>query len=338
VARELLTGLSDPLDPLTLDDVVPVLREIRGFLVGDNYLDTLLDLVRTVLHTAPSDGKSRKDLLAACADQDVVKRFILTLEPDETTAPPALLELMSTAGGDHLETLLDLFTSSLHHRSSPLLRQLLETQIRGQTARVTERLRTLGGHAAIDLFRLVVKADSNVAAEAAVGFLGGTDEERQLEGLSFLETAPYGARVGRALVGALGAGSSAVRLRALAILAHQRESRAFDPLVERVKRGSAGELTVAEARAAGEALAAVDPSRARPLFKEWVRPSGLLGRLAPGQAVLRWAAVSGLVHLPGRDSEDLLEWLAHHTADDLAREAEAALQQLRRATGGRPHA
>jgi hypothetical protein len=338
VAKELLIGLSDPLDPLTLDDVVPVLREIRGFLVGDNYLDTLLDLVRTVLHMAPSDENSRKELLAACADQDAVKRFILTLEPDEAAAPPALLELMSTAGGDHLETLLDLFTSSLNHRNSPLLRQLLETQIRGQTARVTERLRTLGGHAAIDLFRLVVKADPNVAAEASVGFLGGTDEELQLEGLSFLETAPYGARVGRALVGAIDAGSSVVRLRALAILARHREGRAFDPLVERVKRGSTGELTVAEARAAGEALAAVDPARARPLFKEWARPSGLLGRLAPGQTVLRWAAVSGLAHLPGRDSEDLLEWLSHHTADDLSRQAEAALQQLRRATGGRPHA
>jgi hypothetical protein len=338
VARELLTGLSDPLDPLTLDDVVPVLRELRGFLVGDNYLDALLDLVRTVLHMAPSDEKSRKELLAACADQDVVKRFILTLEPDETAAPPALLELMSTAAGDHLETLLDLFTSSLHHRGSPLLRQLLETQIRGQTARVTERLHTLGGHVAIDLFRLVVKADPNGAAEAAVGFLGGTDEELQLEGLRFLETAPYGARIGRALVGALGAGSSAVRVRALAILARQRESRAFDPLVERVKRGSTGELTVAEARAAGEALASVDPARARPLFKEWARPSGLLGRLAPGQTIFRWAAVSGLAHLPGRDSEDLLEWLSHHTADDLSRQAEAALEQLRRAPGGRPHA
>jgi hypothetical protein len=249
VAKELLIGLSDPLDPLTLDDVVPVLREIRGFLVGDNYLDTLLDLVRTVLHMAPSDENSRKELLAACADQDAVKRFILTLEPDEAAAPPALLELMSTAGGDHLETLLALFTSSLNHRNSPLLRQLLETQIRGQTARVTERLRTLGGHAAIDLFRLVVKADPNVAAEASVGFLGGTDEELQLAGLSFLETAPYGARVGRALVGAIDAGSSVVRLRRCILARHResqpdprREGSAVPPVSSRSPRRGGGEL------------------------------------------------------------------------------------------------
>ena len=338
LAKELLAGLSDPLDPLTLDDVAPVLREICAFLVGDNYLDALLEVVHTVKRTAPPDEKARKELLASCIDEDVVRRFILELGPDEPAAPPALVELMSTAPGDHLGTLLDLFAGSLHHRGSPLIRQLLETQMHGQTARVVERLHALGGPASIELFRLLTRADPAGAVEAAVGFIGGTDEELQLEGLRFLETVPYGARIGRALVGALGAGSSAVRVRSLAILARQRESRAFDPLVERVKRGSTGELTVAEARAAGEALASFDPTRARPLFKEWIRPSGLLGRLAPGQTILRWAAVSGLAHLPGRDSEELLEWLSRHTSDDLSRQAEATLARLRHPQEGRPHA
>jgi len=338
LAKELLAGLSDPLDPLTLDDVAPVLREICAFLVGDNYLDALLEVVHTVKRAAPPDEKARKELLASCIDEDVVRRFILQLRPDEPGAPPTLVELMSMAPGDHLGTLLDLFAGSPHHRGSPLVRQLLETQMHGQTARVVKRLDVLGGPAAIDLFRLLTRADPAGAVEAAVGFLGGTDEELQLEALRFLETVPYGARIGRALVGALGAGSSAVRVRALAILARRRESRAFDPLVERVKRGSTGELTVAEARAAGEALASFDPVRARPLFKEWIRPSGLLGRLAPGQTVLRWAAVSGLAHLPGRDSEELLEWLSRHTSDDLSRQAETALAQLRHPQGGGPRA
>jgi hypothetical protein len=127
-------------------------------------------------------------------------------------------------------------------------------------------------------------------------------------------------------------------LRALGILARQRESRAFDPLVEKVRRGATGDLTVAEARAAGEALAWLDPERARALFKEWIRPPGLLSRLAPGQTILRWAAVSGLAHLPGPASEELLEWLSHHTSDDLSRQAEATLAQLRHAKEGQPRA
>ena len=338
LVKELLAGLADPFDPLTLDDVTPVLRELRGFLVGDNYLDALLDVVHAVQRVAPADERSRKELLAACADADAVRRFILTLTTEETGASPALLELVSVAPGDHLGTLLDLFTGSLHHRTSPLVRHLLETQMRSQTARVVERLAGLGGHAAVELFRLAVNADPVGAVDAAVTLLGRTEEELQLEALSFLEHSSYGAKIGRALVGVLGAESPAVRLRALAILAHQRESRAFDPLVDRVRRGAAGELTVAEVRAAGEALARLDPEKARPLFKEWARPAGLLSRLNAGQTTLRWAAVSGLAHLPGRDSEELLEWLSQHAGGELSRQAAVALAQLKQRVGSKPGA
>jgi hypothetical protein len=338
LVKELLAGFVDPFDPLTLDDLAPVLRELRGFLVGGNYLDALLDVVHTVQRMAPPDDKSRKELLAACADADAVRRFILTLTTEEMHTSPALLELVSIAPGDHLGTLLDLFTDSLHHRTSSLVRQLLETQMRGQTVRVAERLQTLDGNIAIELFRLMTKADPAGALDGAVTLLGRNEEELQLEALNFLEHSSYGAKIGRALVGALGAESSLVRLRALAILAHHRESRAFDPLVEKVRRGATGDLTLAEARAVGEALARLDSEKARPLFKEWARPPGLLSRLNPGQTTLRWAAVSGLAHLPGRDSEELLEWLSHHAGEELSRQAAVALAQLKESMGGKPGA
>ncbi len=338
LVKELLTGLADPFDPLTLDDVAPVLREVRGFLVGDNYLDALIDVVHTVQRMAPTDDKSRKELLAACADADVVRRFILTLPQGEMPTSPALLELVSVAPGDHLGTLLDLFTASLQHRTSPLVRQLLDTQMRGQTARVADRLQALDGNIAVELFRLMTKADPGGALDAALRLLVRKEEELQLEALNFLEHCSYGAKIGRALVGALGVESPAVRVRALAILVRQRESRAFEPLVEKVRHGAAGGLTVAEARVAGEALARLDPEKARPLFKEWARPAGLLSRLNPGQTTLRWAAVSGLAHLPGRDSEEVLEWLSHHGSDDLSRQAADTLAQLKHPTGSKPSA
>jgi hypothetical protein len=338
LVKELLAGLADPLDPLALDDVIPVLREIRGFLVGDNYLDAVIEVVRTVQRMAPADQDTRGKLLAACADAEAVRTFILALTPEEVHVTPALLELMAIAPGDHLGTLLDLFTSSLHHRSSPLIRELLEARMEGQSARVAERMHALGGQAAIALFGLVAKRDPAGAVEPAARLLGSGEEELQLEALRFLEHGPYGAAVGRSLVGALSAPASAVRLRALAVLARHRESRAFGPLVERLRRGAAAGLALAEARAAGEALAWLDPEKARPLFKEWVRPPGLLGRLAPGQTTLRWAAVSGLAHLPGKDTEELLEWLVHHTGDDLQRFGSETLAHLRRPKGGAPGA
>jgi hypothetical protein len=84
--------------------------------------------------------------------------------------------------------------------------------------------------------------------------------------------------------------------------------------------------------------ARLDPEKARPLFKEWVRPPGLLSRLNPGQTTLRWAAVSGLAHLPGRDSEELLEWISHHAGEELSRQAAVALAQLKQPMGSKPGA
>ncbi|HVN31755.1 MAG TPA: hypothetical protein VMT45_07180 [Thermoanaerobaculaceae bacterium] len=338
LVRELMAALVDPLDPLTLDDLAPVLRELRGFLVGEGYLDALLEVVRAVQRLAPPDEKVRRELIAACADEDAVRRFILALKPDQVTVPPALLELLTVAPGDHLGSMLDLFTGSLHQRSSPLLRQLLETQMHGHAARVAERLQSLGGNLAVELFRVMAKADQPGATDTALKFLLGDEEELQLEALSFLEHAPYGAKIGRALVGAFGARSPGVRLRVLGILVGHREGRAFQPLVERLRQGSTGDMTVVEAQAVGEALARLDPERAAPLFMEWVRPPGLLARLVPGQEALRWAAVSGLAHLPGRESEELLEWLARHTSDELSSFTSETLARLRNTKGGPPGA
>ena len=91
----------------------------------------------------------------------------------------------------------------------------------------------------------------------------------------------------------------------------------------------AADVSGAETEAVGEAMARLDPEKARVVFKQWVRPSGLLGRLTPGQTTLRSAAVAGLALLPGRDSEELLQWLARHAGDELSRRCDLALARLK---------
>ena len=328
LVRELLAGLADTSDPLALEDVLPALQETAAFLVGEHRLAELVEVMHAVQHLGPADERARTRLLAACANGEVVRRYLLNLPADVQEMPPALMELVTLTPGDHLPTLLTLFGDS-SHRASPVVRQLLEGQVHGQAARIAEHVSGLEGKAAIELFRVTAKADPAGAVDVAIAFLGRPDEDLHLEALRFLEQAPYGARIGRALVGALGLATPAVRVRVLALLGRQRERRAFDPVVELVTRGAAADLTLAEAKAAGEALARLDPERARPVFRDWVRPPGLR-RLAPGQAMLRWAAVSGLALLPGGETEGLLEWLSHHGSEDLAHHCTALLDQLHR--------
>ena len=335
LVREMLVGLADPLDPLPLGDVTASLRELRGFLVSDGKLDTLLEAVRLIVRGTAVGGAGQPELVAACVDVETLKRLITALPPETKQAPPALLELASLAPGDHLATLLDLFDAA-EGQPSPVVRQLLEAQAKGQAPRLLARLRKTSGPAALALFRLMARVDATAAAGAAPELLARDVPDLQIEVLGFCERAPYGPKIGRALVGALDADSELVRNRALAILVRQREGRAFDPLVERLKRAGGG-FAETEAPAIGEALAKLDPERALSLFREWAKPPGLLGRIAPSQSVFRWAAASGLALLPGSESEELLERLARGASEELRRHADAALARLRQSRGGSSH-
>ncbi|MBZ5588500.1 MAG: hypothetical protein LAO05_08050 [Acidobacteriia bacterium] len=332
LVRGLLTGLSDPHDPLTFEDVAPVLREIRGFLVGERCFDALLEMARLVQAVSGLDEESHKELLAASVDEEVVRRFMVAVDPTETLAPPALIELMSLTPGDHLATLLDLFTSSARHRSSPVVSQLLESQLRGRAARLVDHLSGANAAVVIELFRLLARADPGGAIDVAVVLLARPEMEAQVEAAKFLSTVEYSGKVGRAMVGALGSTFLEVRTQAMAVLVRRREGRAFETLVDRTRR-NATELSMAEAKVTGEALARLDQEKARTVFKEWVRPSGLLGRLSPAQSILRWVAVAGLPLLPGKESEDLLQWLSHHAGDELAQQCGVALAELREQQG-----
>lgn len=332
--RDLLTGLVDPNDPFALEDVAPALREIRGFLVGEQLFEVLLEVIRSVAAAPGLPDDARRELLGACVDEEVVRRFMFSVQPNETAAPQALIELMAITPGDHLATLLDLFMGSARHRSSPVLSQLLESQLKGRAARLLDRLQGADPTTVLDLFRMLVRADPAGAVEAALTLAARPEIEVQLEAVRVLDATEYGGRVGRALVGALTSEFAEVRAQALATLVRRREGRAFDTLAERVRRG-ASDLSAAESRASGEALARLDPAKARALFKEWVRLSGLLGRLSPAQTALRWVAVAGLALLPGADSEELLRWLSRHAADDLARQCGAVLARLTEPQGAR---
>ena len=93
-----------------------------------------------------------------------------------------------------------------------------------------------------------------------------------------------------------------MRRKALDALVAQKERRAYDTLAEQLRTATAGQVSLAEAAAVGEAMARLEPERSRKLFAEWVRPPGLLGRLTSVPLWWRWAAVAGLAVLGGPDA------------------------------------
>ena len=138
LVREILAGLQDPDDRLPLGDVAATLRELRGFLVAEGKLDTLVEALRAIAASGVASG-TRGELLAACVDDETLKRLIAAVPAEAKQPPPALLELATLVPGDHVGALLDMFDAAAG-RPSPVVAQLLEIQARGQGARLVARL------------------------------------------------------------------------------------------------------------------------------------------------------------------------------------------------------
>jgi hypothetical protein len=105
--------------------------------------------------------------------------------------------------------------------------------------------------------------------------------------------------------------------------------RVFPALRAHVEKHAA-RLSVAEAEAAGRALAHASARLALDAFGEWLRPkdAGFLGKLVKvlaGPPVQR-VALAGLREIGGPEAEELLRLLAAHGDPALRPEAAAALE------------
>jgi hypothetical protein len=323
---ELLGMLKDPMDPLPIDDVLPVVREVRSYLLGEGLVREYAQILRRLSRRTPPE--SRELVRSAFADADVIKRLLQIAENPGELPPEDLMEVARLVGGDQLPALLAYLAEHPVGPGRSAALQLLETQAREQPQRLAERLLGDTDGADRELLRALARVDAALATDVAVELLASANPTVQVEALRILDLAPYGPKLGRALVGALKSASPKIRTQSLTMLLARRERRAWGTLLESFKALAASNLSLVEASFMGEALAQLDPERARPLFEEWLRSGGLIGRVQGITPALRWAAISGLALLPGGGSRELLESLAGKSSGELQRHCQSALARL----------
>jgi hypothetical protein len=336
LATELLDLLADEFDPLSPEDVTPLLREIRGYLLQDGLLRPLAEILKIVACKAPAGPETRARLLAAVADAEVFRRLLEAAGEKQQLSVDELTEIAALLPDDQVPTILDFLATHPDGAGRGIGIRLLEHEARNRPKRISERLLSNRETTDIELLRMLDRVNPAEATEVSLELLGSRTPAVQIAALGILGHAPYGARIGRALVGVLRAPTEEVRRKALDALVAQKERRAYDTLAEQLRTATAGQVSLTEAAAIGEAMARLEPDRSRKLFAEWVRPPGLLGRLASVPLWWRWAAVAGLVVLGGPDARELIGWLAGKASGDLAQHCEAALARLAAPAGGRP--
>lgn len=336
LTTELLALLADEFDPLELDDIVPMLREIRTFLLQDGLLRPLAQILRLVNEKTSTDPEVRTRILGTLADGEVFRRLLDVAGERRELSLDELTEIAELMPGDHVPIILDHLATHPDGAGRQLGMRLLENEGRSRPERISQRLLANREEADIELLRMLDRVNPPEAVNVSLELMSASKPAVQIAAMAVLARAPYAARVGRVLVGALKSPSEEVRRRALDALVAQRERRAYDTLVEQFKAMSPGPMSIAEATAMGEAMARLEPERARKQLAEWIRPPGLLARLASVHPPLRWGAVSGLTVLGGQQAEELIGWLASKTSDELQQYCQAALQTFAGRQGGEP--
>ena len=327
LVAELVDLLGDPVDPLSTGDLLPLIREIRAALIAEGDLETLVEIARICLTATTASPDLSRELLAAIADPATM-RAAFDRAAAEPAARPALVALLEAAPGDYLPMLLAALESCDDTTVAAYALDLIAARAAKDSRPLAAVLRTRPD-ANPALLAILARSDPEAALTIAGELLARGDEAARHAALGILEHAPWGPRVGRPLVYALAAADGETRQRALAVLVARRERRAVDPLLDRLTHHAQSQLADEEAAAIGAALAALDPQRVAPVFRDWIKPPGLLGRLAPVAPAFRWAAVAGISSLPAAEAIGLLTWLEGRVSGALQQACQAALTSLK---------
>jgi hypothetical protein len=329
---ELLELAADPQNDVAIDSIVPFVGEVRDFLLAEGQVGHLTEVVRACQMTFARSPESVAAIVSTFGDKQALAK-ILHSTPKGTLHPPEeLLDLLDLLPTDRLGHLVDLVMEERGEAGRRLTRQLIERYAADQPDYIVARMRTAEPSVVCDLLRACSNVMPDRALDAAIEMSRHSDPDVIHEVLLRFEEAPGGAKVSRALLKMLDAPDEEVRLKVWSLLAGRREHAAFAPLTRYIEQRAQSGLASAEAELAGRTLAQLAPSSALAVFKEWLRPKGLIGRWVetPAHLSLTFVTIAGLAVLPGDEPERLIREVAERSQDELKHHCLAALGRRRR--------
>lgn len=331
LVRELLRAALDPTDPLSLDELIPAVRDVRGLMLTEEHVPAMLRLCealeRGVTALDEEQGRPLRELLDSFLGVGALTQVVRAIGQDEQRPSPALLRLLDNARCDPLLTCLDLMEQERGLAQRRVLRQVIEGYLPARVQEVLARYRERRGSVAADLLRALVNAAPQQASEVIAHVASGDDIELQLEFLTLARHNPMGSQARSLLVHLLHAPSEEVRVRALDIIVALGEAGAFLPVVRHAEARVKSGASEAELEAVGQALAGLSTERALAQFQQWCTGGGFLSRWIKTEQPLRRVSAAGLALIPGDDAERLLQSLVDQGAEADARAARKAMTQ-----------
>lgn len=338
--KRLLVVAGDPTDPLSFDEVAPLLREARDFLLSDSRLQqllTLFDVLAAFADGHPELGEQVGPLVSGFFDQRAVQKLIHSVPKDAPSAPAELTKLLHSLPYDPVPVLLDLLASERSEHDRRVLREQLEGFLPARADVVIARMREVKGSLAADLLRTLSEKLPDAPSLVATTLISGEDDELQMEFLRLTAAGKTDTSTRGVLVHLLRSTSETLRVRTVESIGEHREPGAFTLLARHAEhRADERSSSPEEMAAAGRAMTLVDAARALESFREWAKPPGIIQRLVKNDAYgLRVrAAAAGLARHPSEEADKVLAELAGSVSSEaLRRVVEEARAERAKARG-----
>jgi hypothetical protein len=328
--RQLLAVAGDPTDPVGFDEVAPLVREARDFLLSDSRLQQLLalyDVLARFDDTHPDLAEQVGPLVSGFFDVRALQKLVRSVPHDAPGAPRELKDLLSSLPYDPLPVLLDLLGTERAENDRRILRELLEGFLPARADVVVARLRSVRGSLAADLLRALAERLPDAPSLVASTLIGGEDDELQMEFLRLTATARTDASTRGVLVHLLRSPSELLRVRTVEAIGEHREPGAFTLLQRHAEHRAEERSSPEEMTAVGRAMTLVDGGRAIEAFREWAKPAGILQRLMKNDAhgARMRAAAAGLARHPADEADAILrEMMAAASTEAMRRMVEDA--------------
>lgn len=302
------TKSSDRIDP---EDFLPLLVEVRDFMLTQGQLQNLMVLLESVGDYASEFEEDHpvQAMLEAFANFEALSRLIRSVPKTIFEPPPEFYELLDSLPGDHLETLLKILLQDRTAHSRRITRQMIERFGHGRVEQIRATLMQAQGAVAADLMRALSIVSPQDALAVTHVMMDRQEVEVLMECMHLLERYPDTDEIRPVLLGLVRAKEENIRIRALALVGKRAQAEDFTFLQSHILTRSMG-MTTAEATAVGLAMSKVDPVAALALFEDWLRPKGLLKRMRPVQRSQDVAAIGGLEQLDFEEADELLKVLA----------------------------
>lgn len=341
--RRLLVVAGDPTDPLHFDEVAPLVREARDFLLSDSRLQQLLalfDVISSFADGHPELAAQVGPLVSGFFDQRAVQKLIRSVPNDATAAPAELTKLLHSLPYDPVPVLLDLLASERSEHDRRVLRELLEGFLPARADVVIARMRETRGSLAADLLRTLSERLPDAPSLVASTLMSGEDDELQMEFLRLTAVGKTDTSTRGVLVHLLRSSSETLRVRTVEAIGEHREPGAFTLLLRHAEhRADERSSSPEEMAAVGRAMTLVDAARALEAFREWAKPPGIIQRLvkAEAHAARVRAAAAGLARHPSDDAHRVLQELAAGvTSEALRRAVDDAVAERAQRAGSAP--